>query len=163
MGYHGTGLGPKEDGIRQPLEANSYPKGNGLGSIKPKVSFAKKYGMVEPDSEIEEEEFFEVPFQYIEDDLDNHVHAITITNISSTNLPLTNPDMIDWDLQDTPPALNICKSDEAVMALFGLKNLQDYEHEIQYNEEAYFGSQVNSLSRKSEKEKEKWKYQRNIL
>ena len=38
------------------------------------------------------------------------------------------------------------------MALFGLKNLQDYEHEIQYNEEAYFGCQVNSLSRKSEKE-----------
>ena len=38
------------------------------------------------------------------------------------------------------------------MALFGLKNLQDYEYEIQYNEEAYFGSQVNSLSHKSEKE-----------
>ena len=54
--------------------------------------------------------------------------------------------MIDWDLQDTPPALNICKSYEVVMVLFGLKNLQDYEHEIQYNEEAYFGIQVNSLS-----------------
>ena len=40
--------------------------------------------------------------------------------------------MIDWDLQDTPLALDICKFDEAVMALFGLKNLQDYEHEIQY-------------------------------
>ena len=38
------------------------------------------------------------------------------------------------------------------MALFGLKNLQDYEHDIQYNEEAYFGSQVNSLSHKREKE-----------
>ena len=61
--------------------------------------------------------------------------------------------MIDWDLQDTPLALDIYKSDEVVMALFGLKNLQDYEHEIQYNEEAYFGSQVNSLSHKSEKEK----------
>ena len=39
MGYHGTSLGPKEDGIRQPLKANSYPKGHGLGSMKPKVSF----------------------------------------------------------------------------------------------------------------------------
>ena len=38
------------------------------------------------------------------------------------------------------------------MALFGLKNPQDYEHEIQYNEEAYFGSQVKSCSQKSEKE-----------
>jgi hypothetical protein len=60
--------------------------------------------------------------------------------------------MIDWDLQDTPPTLDICNSDEALMALFGLKNLQDYEHEIQYNEEAYFGSQVNYLSHKSEKD-----------
>ena len=59
--------------------------------------------------------------------------------------------MIDWDLQDTAPALDVCKSDEVMMALFGLKNLQDYKHEIQYNEEAYFGSQVNSLSCKSEK------------
>ena len=49
------------------------------------------------------------------------------------------------------------------MALFGLKNLQDYEHEIQYNEEAYFGIQVNSLSFKSEKENKKWKNKRNIL
>ena len=40
-----------------------------------------------------------------------------------------------------------------MMALFGLKNLQDYEHEIQYNEEAYFGSQVNSLSHKSKNKK----------
>jgi hypothetical protein len=39
MGYCGTGLRPKEDRIRKPLEANSYPKGCGLGSIKPKVSF----------------------------------------------------------------------------------------------------------------------------
>ena len=38
------------------------------------------------------------------------------------------------------------------MALFGLKNLKDYKHEINYNEETYFGSQVNSLSYKSEKE-----------
>ena len=26
MGYHGTALRPNENGIRQPLEANSYPK-----------------------------------------------------------------------------------------------------------------------------------------
>ena len=51
-----------------------------------------------------------------------------------------------------PPALDICKTDDAVMTLFGLKNLRDYEHEIQYHEESYFGSQVNSLRRKSEKE-----------
>ena len=51
--------------------------------------------------------------------------------------------MIDWDLQDTPPTLDIYYSNEAVIALFGLKNLQDYEHDIQYNKEAYFGSQVN--------------------
>ena len=63
--------------------------------------------MAEPNSEIEEEEFIEVPFQYIEDDLDNYVHIITIADLSSTNLPLTNPDMIDWDLQNTPPALDI--------------------------------------------------------
>ena len=60
--------------------------------------------------------------------------------------------MIDWDLQDTPPALDICKNDKEMMALFGLKNLWDYEHEIRYNKEAYFVSQVNSLSHKSEKE-----------
>lgn len=130
MGYHGTGLGPHEDGIRQPLEANSYPKGRGLGSIQPKVSFANNYCPIESDFETKEEEFFEIPFQYIEDDLDNHVRAITIADLSSTDLPLTNPDMINWDLQDTPPALDVYKSDEAVMALFGLKNLQDYEHEI---------------------------------
>ena len=41
MGYHGTSLRPKEDGIRQPLEANSYPKGCGLGSIKPRCPFLK--------------------------------------------------------------------------------------------------------------------------
>lgn len=98
MGYHDTGLGPKEYGIRQPFEANSYPKRRGLGSIKPKVSFANNYCTVEPDSETEEEKFFEIPFQYIEDDLENYVHAITIANLSSTALPLTNPDMIDWDL-----------------------------------------------------------------
>ena len=94
-----------------------------MGSIKPKVSFAENYCMVEPNSKTEEEEFFEVPFQYIEDDLDNYVYTITIDDLSSTNLLLTNLDMIDWDLQDTPPALDICKSDEAVMTLFGLKNL----------------------------------------
>ena len=49
------------------------------------------------------------------------------------------------------------------MALFGLKNLQDYEHEIQYNEEAYFGSQVNSLSDKSEKENKKKKIKKHPL
>ena len=27
MGYHDTRLGPKEDGIKQPLEASIYPKG----------------------------------------------------------------------------------------------------------------------------------------
>ena len=64
-----------------------------------------------------------MPFQYIEDDLNNYVHAITIDDLSSIDLPLTNPDMIDWDLQDTPPTLDICKTDDAVMALFGLKNL----------------------------------------
>ena len=77
------------------------------------------------------------PFQYIEDELDTYVHAITITNLPSTNLPLTNPNMIDWNFQDTP---------KVVIALFGLKSIQYYEHMIQYNEEAYFGSQVNSLS-----------------
>ena len=95
MGYHYTNLGPKEDGIKKPLEANSYPKGCGLGSIKPKVTFSDNYCMVEPNFEIEEEKFFEVPFQYIKDDLDNHVHAITIANLFSIDLPLTNPDMID--------------------------------------------------------------------
>ena len=64
MGYHGTGLGPNENGIRQPLEANSYPKRCGLGSLKPKVTFADNY-LAKPESETEEEEFFEVPFQYI--------------------------------------------------------------------------------------------------
>ena len=108
--------------------------------------------MTKPNYETKEEELFEVPFKYIEDDLDNHVHAITIAYLSFADLPLTNLDMIDWDIQDTPLALNIYKSDEVVMALFGLKNLQDYEHEIQYNEEAYFASQVNSFSHKSEKE-----------
>ena len=49
------------------------------------------------------------------------------------------------------------------MELFGLKNLRDYEHEIQYDEEAYFGSQVNSLSCKSEKENKNKKNGRNIL
>lgn len=83
--------------------------------------------MVEPDFETEEEEFFEVPFQYIEESLDDYVHTITIDDLSSINLPLTNLDMIDWDLQDTPPTLDICKSHEAVMALFGLKSLRDYE------------------------------------
>ena len=81
MGYHSTCLGPKEDWIRQPLEANRYPEGCGLGSIEPKVTFADNYCMVEPDSKIEEEECFEVPFQYIEDDLDNHVRVITIANL----------------------------------------------------------------------------------
>ena len=56
MGYHGTRLGPKEYGIRQPLESNSYPKGHGLGSIKPKVSFVENYCMVEPNSKTEEED-----------------------------------------------------------------------------------------------------------
>jgi hypothetical protein len=51
--------------------------------------------MVESNSETEEEEFFEIPFQYIEDDLDTHAHATTIADLSSTDLPLTNPDMID--------------------------------------------------------------------
>ena len=115
------------------------------------MTFADNY-LAEPESEIEEEEFFKVPFQYIEVDLGNYFHVITRDDLSSIDLPLTNPDMIDWDLQDTPPALDICKTDEAVRALFGLKNLWDYEHEIQYNKEAYFGSQVNSLSHKSEKE-----------
>lgn len=64
-GYHGTNLGPKEDGIKQPLEANSYPKGHGLGSIKPKVSFADNYCTTKPDYEIEEAKFFKIPFQYI--------------------------------------------------------------------------------------------------
>ena len=61
MGYHGIGLGQNENAIRQPLEATSYPKGCGLGSLKPKVTFADNY-LAEPESEIEEEEFFEVPF-----------------------------------------------------------------------------------------------------
>ena len=130
MECHGTSLGPKEDGIRQPLEANSYPKGHGLGSIKPKVTFADNYCTTKPDSETEEEEFFKVPFQYIKDDLDNHVHTITVDDLSSIDLPLTNPNMIDWDLQETPPTLDICKTNEAVMALFGLKDLWIYEHEI---------------------------------
>ena len=77
--------------------------------------------------------------------------AITIVDLPSVDLLFTNPDMIDWDLQDTPPALDICNSDKVVMAIFGLKNLQDYKHEIQYNEEAYFSSQVNSLSHKNKK------------
>ena len=105
----------------------------------------------EPNYETKEEELFKVPFQYIEDDLDNHVHAIIVANLSSTNLPLTNLDMIDWDLKDTPPALDIYKSNEAMMVLFGLKNLQDYENGIQYNDEAYFGSHIKSLSCKSKK------------
>ena len=58
------------------------------------MTFADNY-LAEPESEIEEEEFFEVPFQYIEDDLNNYVHAITIDDLSSINLPLTNLDMID--------------------------------------------------------------------
>ena len=62
MWYHGTKIWPKEDGIRQPIKANSYPKGNGLSSIKPKVTFTDNYHMVEPNSEIEEEELFKVPF-----------------------------------------------------------------------------------------------------
>ena len=51
--------------------------------------------MVETDSKTKEEEFFEITFQYIEDDLDKYVHAITISNLSSNDLPFTNPDMID--------------------------------------------------------------------
>lgn len=62
MGYHGIVLGPNEEGIRKPLEATSYPKEWGLSSIKPKVSFADNYCIVEPNFEIEEEEFFEVHF-----------------------------------------------------------------------------------------------------
>ena len=65
-----------------------------MGSLKPKVTFADNY-LDELESKIEEEELFEVPFQYIEDDLDNYVHAITIDDLSSIDLPLTNPDMID--------------------------------------------------------------------
>ena len=106
--------------------------------------------MVEPNFDTEEEEFFEVPFQYIKNDLDNHVYAITKANLSSIDLPLTNLDMIDWDLQDTLSTLNIYNYDKVLMVFFSLKNLQDYKHEIQYNEEAYFGSQVNSFSHKSE-------------
>lgn len=71
--------------------------------------------------------------------------------------PLISPDMINWDLQDTPRTLDIYNSNEEVMTLFGLKNLQDYEHQIQYNEEAYFGSQVNSLSHTSEEENKRKK------
>ena len=48
MGYHGTGLGPNENGSRQPLEANSYPKRCSLGSLKPKVTFADNY-LAEPE------------------------------------------------------------------------------------------------------------------
>ena len=47
MGYHGTGLGPNENVIRQPLEANSYPKRHGLGYLKPKATFAENY-LAEP-------------------------------------------------------------------------------------------------------------------
>ena len=65
-----------------------------MGSLKPKVTFVDNY-LAEPQSDTEEEEFFEVPFQYIKDDLDNHVHAITIDDLSSTDLPLTNLDMIN--------------------------------------------------------------------
>ena len=79
--------------------------------------------MAELDYETEEDEFFEVPFQYIEDDLDNYVHAITIDDLSSIDLPLTNLNMIDWELLDTPLALDICNFDEVMMELFGLKNL----------------------------------------
>ena len=68
-----------------------------FGFPQTKVTFADNY-LAEPKSEIEEEEFFEVPFQYIEDDLDNYVYVITIDDLSSTDLLLTNPNMIDWDL-----------------------------------------------------------------
>ena len=100
------------------------------------MSFADNYGIFELDYETKDKEFFEVCLQYIEDDLDTYVHAIIISDLTPMNLPFTNPNMIDLNLQEIPQDLNIYNFDKIVMALFGLKNIQDYDHDIQYNEEA---------------------------
>lgn len=103
MGYHGTVLGAKEIGRKTIIKATGYPCGKGLGFIETKKMFAKDYCVVDSDSDTKEE-LFEILFQYIEDDLDIYVLHITESDLSSLDLPLTNPKLIDWDQQDSPPS-----------------------------------------------------------
>lgn len=80
MGYRGHGLVPKEKGRKEPITPISYKHNQGLGYIlEPKLTLLDV--PTTPLSNIDksdEEEFYEVPFEYL-DDYFNESHVYTIT------------------------------------------------------------------------------------
>lgn len=158
MGYKGHGLGPQEQGRKAPISPISYKHNRGLGySAVPKVTIT--IAPIDPPSEIEdsdEQDFYEVPFEYLDDLFDDaYVNTITpITPSTLSELTLVHPELIDWDQRGTP-TLHIYVDDNSLLALLSMRDFEDHTsiNGIQHNKDAYFGSQISSLTHKNENKK----------
>lgn len=162
MGYKGYGLGPEEKGIKLPISPISYKYNRGFDFFpKPKIAIVS--AQTKPPAKVkdfDEEELNEMPFEYLNDIFhDAHVKIVTpVAPPNSYKLKLVHPKLIERD-QSGPPILDIYVDDSALIVLLNIQDLENdtFVNVIQLLPEAYFGSQVNSLSRKSENKKKNQK------
>ena len=155
--YEGHGLGPKGKGTKQPINLVSYKHNQGLGYAHiPKLIIPGPNldSLLDVDDS-DEEEYHEMPFEYLDNIFDTNVNAIISEIPYETplliELNLVHLDLIDWDQQGTP-MLDICNDDKTLYALLTTNNIEHCSRicGIQLIEQGYFGSQINTLSHQKE-------------
>lgn len=151
--YEGHGLGPEGKGTKQPINPMSYKHNRGLGYAHiPKLIIpGPNLDPLLDVDDSDEEEYHEMPFEYLDDIFDTNVNAIISEIPNETPLPielnLVHPDLIDWDQQGIP-MLDICNDDKTLYALLTIDNIEHCSRicGIQLSKQGYFGSQINTLS-----------------
>lgn len=120
-----------------PISPTSYKHNRGLGySPISKVTIIDVLTDPPDVDNSDDEEFYEVPFEYL-DDLFNDTYVNTITRSTPSDLPLVYLELIDWD-QQGPLALDIYADDNVLLEVLNMHNLEDHTivHGIQPNGEA---------------------------